>query len=390
MRFEKRLRRNLDAAIGSALAQDRIVGTVVAVARGGVPVYFEAHGFADRETRRPMATDAVFLLASATKPITSAAALALIERGAFDLDMAVTRHLPEFRPRWRETTPDITVRHLLTHTSGLYYPFQEPECGSAHLADVSSGLDLPGLTGVEAMARLASIPLRFLPGTEYNYSLSLDVLGEFMAAATGRDLPDLVAETIAGPLGMTDTAFAIRDETRLVTHYGVDAQGRPLRMGETYWGPTLASPARMAPRRLFNPASYPSGGGGMAGTAGDFLNFLEALRLGGSAILSPQSVAAMTTNALPAAIPQALEPGWTYGFGTETLSDPSRATGPERPGAFKGSGGYGHRWFVDPQLELAAVICTNSAPEGVRGAFVRDTRAAIYAAIDQHNLNITN
>lgn len=382
MTFEQRLRANLDAAIGRALAEDRIVGTVIAVARGGAPACLEAHGFADREAGRAMTKDAIFLLASATKPITSAAALALIERGVFDLDTPVTRYLPDFRPRFAGTAPEITVRHLLTHTSGLYYPFQEPEGGPAHLAEVSSGLDLPGLTGPEAMARLAGIPLRFPPGSAYNYSLSLDVLGEFMAAATGRSLPDLIADTITGPLGMADTAFAIRDEARLTHHYGVDAKGKPLRMGETYWGPTLVSPARMAPRRLFDSASYPSGGGGMAGTASDFLKFLDALRLGSSTILRPQSVAAMTSNALPAAIPQALEPGWTYGLGTETLSDPAHASGPERPGTFKGSGGYGHRWFVDPRLELSAVICTNCAPEGVRGAFVRDTRDAIYAAIE--------
>jgi CubicO group peptidase (beta-lactamase class C family) len=151
-------------------------------------------------------------------------------------------------------------------------------------------------------------------------------------------------------------------------------------MDDTYWGPTLISPVRMSPRRLFDAGSYASGGGGMAGTAGDFLHFLEALRLHGGDILKPASTRLMTTNALPTAIPQALEPGWTYGYGTETLSDPGSATGPERPGVFKGSGGYGHRWFVDPELELSTVAFTNSAPEGVRGAFVSAIRDAIYAA----------
>jgi CubicO group peptidase (beta-lactamase class C family) len=118
----------------------------------------------------------------------------------------------------------------------------------------------------------------------------------------------------------------------------------------------------------------------MAGTADDLMTFFEAIRRGGAPILSRDSVAGMTTNALPAAIAQALEPGWTYGLGTETLSDPVRATGPERPGAFKGSGGYGHRWYVDPALDLTAVILTNSAPEGVRGPFVEAMRRAIYEA----------
>jgi CubicO group peptidase (beta-lactamase class C family) len=379
---EDRLCRDLDFVLDRAVSEQRIIGTVTLVMHQGALVYSAARGFTDRETGRAMTTDAIFLLASATKPITSAAAMALIERGVFGLETPVTDHLPEFRPRFEGHAPEITVRHLLTHTSGLYYPFQEPEDGPMHREEVSSGLDLPGLSGPEAMARLARVPLRFLPGTAYNYSLGLDVLGEFMTAASGKSLPEIVEETVTKPLGMDDTAFAVRDPLRLVNHYGIDAARKPVRMGETYWGPTLVSPARMSPRRLFDSKSYASGGGGMAGTATDFLAFIEALRRGDGSVLSGTSVALMTHKALPAHIHQALEPGWTYGLGTETLSDPARAIGPERRGAFKGSGGYGHRWFVDPALELTAVILTNSAPEGVRGAFVDETRNAIYAALE--------
>lgn len=370
----------LDAAIAEAIAGNIIVGAVAVVTRHGEPIYLAAHGHADREAGRAMTTNAIFLLASATKPITSAAALALMQQGVFGLDTPVTRHLPDFRPRFGDVEPEITVRHLLTHTSGLYYPFQEPAGGPAHIENVATGLDYPGLTGPEAMSRLAHVPLRFLPGTAYNYSLSLDVLGEFMAAATGRSLRDIVRETVTAPLGMADTDFAVADETRLVTHYGVDAAGHPLRMGETYFGPTAVSPARMSPSRLFDPASYQSGGGGMAGTATDLVRFLDALRCGGAPILSPDSVRLMTTNALPPTIPQALEPGWTYGLGTETLSDPTKAEGPEPPGSFKGSGGYGHRWYVAPNEGITAVICTNSAPAGVRGPFVEAVRDALFAA----------
>jgi CubicO group peptidase (beta-lactamase class C family) len=379
--FGERLRRNIGDAVGRALAEDRIVGTVVGVMCDGEPVYFEAHGFADREAGRAMTTDAIFLLASATKPITSAAALVLIEQGVFDLATPVTRYLPDFRPQFGDDQPEITVRHLLTHTSGLYYPFQEPEGGPAHLHDVSSGLDLPGLGGRAAMARLSRVPLRFQPGTAYNYSPSLDVLGEFMAAASGKSLPAIVAETITAPLEMVDTDFAIRDEDRLVRHYGIDKSNKPVLMSDTYWGPTLVSPARMAPRRLFDANSYASGGGGMAGTTSDFLRLLEELRTGGVKALAPSSVSRMTTNALPATITQALEPGWTYGLGTETLSDVAMGGGPERPGAYKGSGGYGHRWFVDPEAGLSVVILSNSAPEGVRGPYVRDMRDAIYNSL---------
>jgi CubicO group peptidase (beta-lactamase class C family) len=382
MTVADRLASGLDDAIQRAIQDNRIIGAVAAVMVKGELVYCAAHGLADRKADRPMRTDAIFLLASMSKPITSAAALALIEAGVFDLDTPVTDHLPDFRPPFADREPRITVRHLLTHTSGLFYPFQEPEDGPAHEANVSSGLDQPGLSGPKAMARLATVPLRFLPGTAFNYSLSLDVLGEFMARAVGRSLGDIVRDTVTGPLGMRDTDFAVTDPSRLVAHYGVDAGGQPLRMQPGYQGPTAVSPAPMDPTRLFDPNSYHSGGGGLAGTAGDLLRFFEAIRLGGAPILSPSSVSLMTENALPPSIPQALEPGWTYGMGTETLSDPDRATGPEHPAAYKGSGGYGHRWFIDPALGLTAVTLTNSAPEGLRGRFATDTRDAIYAAID--------
>ena len=286
----------LDKAIDCAIAQSRLVGAVVLASRNGETIYRRATGLADREANAPMREDTVFRLASISKPYVTAAAMRLAERGGIALGQPLTRWLPGFRPALRDgTRPDITLHQLLTHTSGLYYPFQEPEDGPAHCADVSNGLDLPGLSGPEAMDRLARVPLRFLPGTAYNYSPSLDVLGEFMAAATGQSLPEIVAATITGPLGMMDTTFAVSDASRLVTHYGVDANNRPLRMADTYWGPTLVSPVRMSPRRLFDAGSYASGGGGMAGTAGDFLRFLEALRLHGGDILKPASTRLMTT-----------------------------------------------------------------------------------------------
>lgn len=367
--------------IAEALAEERIVGCVIGVMHRGAVVVLEARGLADRESGRAMSADAIFLLASATKPIATAAMLAEAERGVVDLDVAVTRYLPAFRPKLGETLPDITLRQLLTHTSGLSYPFREAEGSAYHHAHVGTGLDQPGLTGDEQLRRLASVPLNFAPGTAWNYSLGVDVAGLAVAAAAGLPLPEIVRRNVTAPLGMKDTGFAVRDRDRLVTQYGIDAHGKPLRMHDGYAGKSLTgSPAFFAPSRIFDPKSYPSAGGGMAGTAADVLAFVECLRRGGAPILRAGSVSQMTTDALAAGIGDVLEPGWSYGVGTQVLVDPDRASGPERPGAFKGSGGYGHTWFADPELELSAVILTNSAPEGVRGRFATDIRNAIYAA----------
>jgi CubicO group peptidase (beta-lactamase class C family) len=375
-----RLEQGVRAAIASALSDERIVGTVVAIAHRGQMLLIEAAGLADREADRPMTPDAIFLIASCTKPVTTAAALRLVEDGLVDLDAPITDHLPQFRPRLADgEAPPITLRQLLTHTSGLSYPFREAEGGPYHRADVSSGLDQPGLSGEEQLMRLASVPLLFRPGQRWEYSLGVDVAGLLLEKAAGRSLPAIVAESITEPLGMADSGFAVADRSRLVAHYGTRDDGGIARMTGTFWRPTLHSPAAAAPERIFNPASYPSGGAGMAGTAGDYLKFVDMLRRGGGTVLASTSAAMMTTDAIPH-LPDVMEIGWGYGLGTHILRDAVLAGGPERPGAFRGSGGYGQTWFADPALELSVACFTNTAPEGIRGRFTRDIRDAVYAA----------
>ena len=181
------------------------------------------------------------------------------------------------------------------------------------------------------MSRLAHVPLRFLPGTAYNYSLSLDVLGEFMPA-TGRSLRDIVRETVTAPFGMVDTDFAIADESRLVAHYGVDAAGhrcawaRPISVPPPSARPAWSEP--LVRRRLLSFRRWRHGGNGRGPRP---LPRSPPHRRRADPLRAKR--AAMTTNALPPTIPQALEPGWTYGLGTETLSDPTKAEAPSRRAA---------------------------------------------------------
>ncbi len=166
-----------------AIAAQKLVGTVVLVARDGKVVYARAAGLADREAKQAVREDTQFRLASMTKPIVSIAALALVDRGKLSLEDPVTKYLPDFRPKLadgREAT--ITVRQLITHTSGLTYKFLEKPDGPYHKAEVSDGIAEPGMSAAENLRRLASVPLVAEPGTAWGYSLSIDVLGEVVAA----------------------------------------------------------------------------------------------------------------------------------------------------------------------------------------------------------------
>jgi CubicO group peptidase (beta-lactamase class C family) len=377
------LSRGIDAAIDRALAEKRVVGTVVLVAQDGRLVYRRAAGQADREAGRAMREDSVFLYASLTKPMVTAAALWLVEEGRIALADPVTRFLPDFRPRLADgSEPVITIHHLLTHTSGLIYGFAEPADGPYHRAGVSDGLDAPGRSFAENLRRIASAPLAFAPGSAWAYSLALDVLGAALERAAGESLGDLVRSRVTDPLGLEDTGFAPPDRSRLAVAYA-DAAPEPVRMGEHYAIPEPREFAGLsfAPGRIFDPASYPSGGAAMAGTAGDFLVFLEALRRGGAPILKPETVQAMATSQIPG-LAMPASPGTTFGYGFALVTDPAAAGVPMTAGTWRWGGVYGHSWFVDPARRLSVVGLTNTALEGMKGEFVSDLRAAIYAGLE--------
>ncbi len=374
------LAQRIDAVIDRAIADERVVGAVVMVARGGEVVYRRAAGLADRESARPMREDSIVLFSSVTKPIVSAAALALVDAGKLGLDDPVTRWLPDFRPKLADgREPVITVRHLITHTAGLSYPFFEKEDGPYHVAKVSNGFDQPGLSFEENARRLASVPLLYEPGTGWSYSLATDVLGEIVGRAGGGTLPEVVKRTVTEPLGMRDTGFAVDDRQRLATPYA-DARPRPARMSADHSLAFAASALRYAPARIFDPASYPSGGAGMAGTAGDFLRFLEALRAGGAPILKPATVREMTRNQVGKLAESFLGPGWGFGLGFSVVEDPVAAKVPLSAGSWRWGGVYGHSWWVDPARQLSVVVITNTGVEGMSGAFSSDIAGAVYGS----------
>ncbi|MBB3314214.1 CubicO group peptidase (beta-lactamase class C family) [Rhizobium sp. BK181] len=369
----------LDAVIDRTIAARRLVGAVVLVAHEGVVIYRRAAGLADREKGRAMAEDTIFRLASITKPIVTIAAMRLVEQSRINLDDPVTKWLPDFRPRLADgTEAAVAIRHLLTHTSGLSYGFAE-EDGPYAKAGISDGLDQPGLPLAENLKRLASVPLLFAPGSQWQYSLAMDVIGGVIEKETGAPLGEAVAKLVTEPLGLADIAFAVRDPGRLAAAY-MNSAPEPALMGKEASVRALNGSVRFTPDRIFDPASYHSGGAGMAGTAGNVLAILETIRKGGSSLLSSETVKTMTADQANG-VRQLLDPGVGFGFGWAVVTDPVSAQVPWSKGTFRWGGAYGHSWFVDPAKKLTVVALTNTALEGMWGQFTVDLRDALYAAL---------
>ncbi|EUB95017.1 beta-lactamase [Rhizobium sp. CF080] len=367
----------IDAAIDSALASRRLVGTVVMVAKDGEVIYRRAAGFADREARLPASEDTIFRLASVTKPIVTIAAMRLVEQGRIGLDDPVTKWLPDFRPRLEGgSEPAILIRHLLTHTSGLSYCFERDDGPYVH-AGVSDGVDQPGLSLEENLRRIASVPLLFTPGTGWQYSVSMDVLGGVIETETGKRLGEAVAALVMRPLGLSDTGFTVTDRSRLAAPY-VDGSPEPKRMGETEKVPVLNGTVTFAPDRIFDLASFHSGGGGMAGIASDVLTVLEAIRKGGAPLLSEKTVRAMTTNQIGDLL-EPTRPGFGFGLGWAIVLDPAKAGLPVSPGSLQWGGVYGHHWFMDLTRKVTLVGLTNTTLEGMSGQFTLDLKKAVAA-----------
>lgn len=368
-----RIGTTLDTHVGGG----RVVGATIVAARDGDVVGIWSKGWADREAGLATGDDTIYRMASLTKPVVSAAALALVEKGALGLDGVVRDWLPDFHPKSPDgRTPDITIRHLLGHTSGLGYRFLQPPDGPYHRFDVSDGLDIMGVSAAENLRRINAAPLLFEPGAGWCYSVSTDILGEVVARAHGGTLAQAVAALVTEPLGMTDTRFADKHPARLSTAY-IDRETGPARMIAGDALPFGTAVSTFMPDRPFDPHAYQSGGSGMSGTAPDYLKLLEALRRGGAPILSPESVRLMTTNTVAPGSVFIPGPGWGFGLGFGVLLDPAVAQCPSSPGTWGWFGVFGSHFWVDPVRRLTLVAMTNTAISGMIGPFADDLRAAM-------------
>ena len=368
----------IENVIKNAIESGKVVGASVLVIKEGQTL-FESHtGLADRDRQTPVTSQTIFRLASMTKPIATAAALALVEQGVLSLDAFITDWLPDFKPTLADGTPGrITIRHLLTHTSGLSYGFLMLNNEPYYSAGISDGIDETVLSLDDNLARLARVPLLFEPGSNWCYSLSTDVLGAVLAKATGKTIPEIIAEMVTQPLSMQDTVFHLDSIDRLARAYKDDGDTpRLMALHDSVPLPELGD-IYYAPCRITNDNAYPSAGAGMAGTARDYALFLEAIRTGGHPILNSSSIALMTEDAVPTFDISVAGPGVGFGMGFSMIRDSVLANTPRHRGSFGWGGVYGGQMFVDPTESLSVVILTNTALEGCF-AFADAITQAIY------------
>lgn len=368
--------RAIDSAIDSALRDNRIVGTVVMLAQDGQIVHSRAAGLADREAGVEMTPDTWFRYASISKPFTTVATLKLIRDGRLSPDDPVSRWLPDFRPKLADgREASITVGHLLAHMAGLDYGFNQPEDGPYHRAGVSDGISERVLTMDENLSRIASVPIDLVPGQDWRYSVATDVLGAVIEAVTETPLQFAMAELVTGPLSL-DAAYALPSTTNLAVPYA-DAKPEPQRMrGVTHVQGMLPEGQHFSfdPDRIHAMAAFPSGGGGMAGTAAAALGLLETLRAGD--FLGEEMRAAAST--VRFAGPHPLRgPGWGHAWAGAVVNDPGQVATGLSKGSLNWGGIYGHCWIIDPVRKRTMIGLTNTAVEGMGGEFAIDLCEAV-------------
>jgi CubicO group peptidase (beta-lactamase class C family) len=392
----------IDAVLRQMVEGRSTPGIAVLILENGRPVYQRTLGLRDPRGTAPVAADDLYRMASMTKPITSVAAMILVEDGKIALDDPISKHLPEFASlRVRNADGTVvpasrppTVRELLTHTAGFSYNFlNRPNVIEAYReARVVDGLADADVGTEEAMRRLAAAPLAFQPGTEWHYSLGTDVLGALIERVTGRPLGSFIAERISRPLGIESFVFratpGLRDRFVTVTRPAqvTGALGTGIELvarNEAVPYPLTRGQAVMDPERAFAPAAYHSGGAGISGSLGDYARFLQMLanggELDGARILKPETVALMTTNQTGDMPINLRGPGWGFGLGFSVLLDPAAARIRTPAGTYNWGGIYGTGFWIDPRNKVVGVVLTQTAIIG-SGPITNAVREAYYSA----------
>jgi CubicO group peptidase (beta-lactamase class C family) len=315
----------------SLVDDGKIAGGVTMMARHGKVIHLKAVGMADREEKRPMRTDSIFRIASMTKPVTSVAIMMLHEEGKLDLDDPVSKYIPEFKnPKVLvsvdplETRPakrEITIRHLLTHTSGLGYTSTDTlgPMYSAH--GIVHGICRTDMTMEQLIRRVAQLPLKFHPGERWEYGMSTDVLGRVVEVVSAETLDRFIEDHICRPLGMTDTFFLSPPDKRqrLVAVY-VPQNGhiRKLQKGEI----VDHQKSRISSDYHLDSNKCRSGGGDLCSTAADYMRFCQVLlnggQLDGIRLLREDTVKIMTTNQVGEL---KRDEGFGLGFGVKPNTD---------------------------------------------------------------------
>ncbi len=374
-------------------ARDAAAGYAILVARNGKLIYSAAVGMQDRERAIPMSLDTRFRIFSMTKPVTSVAVLMLYEEGKLQLDDPIARYLPAFaqsrvivgvdeagKPRTEPVKRPITVRQLLSHTSGLGYGAGYDT--ASPLAAQWGAFSFYGpQTADEKIRQLAALPLYFEPGSDWRYSYATDVLGHLVEVVSGMPFAEFLQKRLFDPLSMTRTGFFVpaADAGRVAAVYRRNAAGKL----EALQGPLAQPPTA--------PPPFISGGGGLLSTAGDYLRFAQMLadkgRFEGRQYLSPITVELMTSQQVPdAAMGKAYGDTWRglgFGLGVSPVIDFRSVPQANRDGDYTWPGAIDTNWMVSPSTGIVAVVLTQVArgTDGQANRTYQDMHNQVYQAV---------
>jgi CubicO group peptidase (beta-lactamase class C family) len=375
----ERLRR-IDEVIKRHIDEHHIAGAVTLVARGGKVIHFEAHGQADVEAKKPMAKDALFRMASSTKPVAGVAVMMLVEEAKVRLNDPASKYIPEFKGQKVAVEKDgkvelvpaerpVTIRDLMTHTSGL------ASGGIGTKQAKPESLRPAGDDTLEKyVARVAKVPLDFQPGTRWTYSglAGIDALSRVVEVASGQPFDEFLQKRLFAPLDMKNTFF----------HPPEDREGR---LASIYW--SGAKGVEKVPPFFRFPKSYHSGAGGLVSCAEDYFRFAQMLanggQLNGKRILSPRAVELMSSNHVGEMFGGQLgrPKGMGFGLTVEVVADPVRAGTFRSKGSFDWDGAFGTHFWVDPKEKLVAVLLVQAPAGPVTGGVQRDFETAVMQAI---------
>ena len=370
----QRLKR-LSDRIEEGVKNNELPGAVVLIARNGKIVMFDAYGFRDKEAKAPMKTDAIFRIASMTKPITTVAAMILMEEGKLSLANPVSKYIPAFadtkvsvqkknadgtvelslEPQFRP----MTVQDLMRHTSGLTYGAAGSNPVKQSYMDMKAMV--PDQTNAQMAEKLSKLALLYQPGTHWEYSMSTDVLGRVVEVASGTTLDKYIEEHITKPLKMGDTGFEAAPDKK-------DRGAKPQKEGPKNEIPNIPE--------ITLKTTWKSGGSGMVSTAADYARFLQMFanggQLDGARILSRKTIDLMTADHLPPDIImgedmyrfEALEPskrmGQGFGLGFAVRNDQGRSPLPGSPNDYYWGGAYGTYFWHDPRERMYVVFMMQS------------------------------
>lgn len=379
----------IDRFFADEIARDRIPGAVVAIARKGKLAYYKAIGYQDKAAGVPMRTDAIFNLASMTKPMAVVAALTLYEEGRLPLKAPLAEWYPQFKSmqvgvvdaggniRHEPARQPIFIQDLMRHTSGLTYGARGNTPVHKLYPGSSAGAAF-AMSGEQFMDTLAKLPLLYQPGTTWDYGFSIDVLGLVVEKVTGKSLGAALDERVWSKLGMRDTGFAVPENKRA-------RLARPLPND-----PISGKPQDI--RILREQPKFDCGGSCAFSTAADYLRFGQMLLAGGvldgQRVLSPKTVAFMTSDHLGRNIKnnvagtEAGRDGYGFGLGVAVRLERGVAATNGSVGDYSWNGANGTIFWVDPREELVGVIMT-VGPGEIRKYFREQMAALVYGAMDR-------